>query len=257
VRKSRLALVSDIHGNGVALDAVIDDMSRYDIDEAICLGDVAAGGPHPREVVARIRELEWLTVRGNGERWLVEGLPSGRGATTRRLADVVAWARESLGPDVCANLAALPATLTTDIGGATILACHGSPRSDVDAVVAGLDEARLDELLGKTLTADALACGHTHVQLLRRHDELLLINPGSVGLPLGSLVSTQAGATVPGVAEYAIVGAQDNAVEVTFRRLPIDVEALAAATAPMPSPSWAADLERRIARWNRKATDAS
>jgi putative phosphoesterase len=251
----RLALVSDIHGNGIALDAVIDDMSRYDVDEVICLGDIAVGGPHPRQVVARVREFEWRTVRGNGEGWLVDGLPPGRSSATRRLADVVAWARESLGPDVCADLAALQTTLTMNVGGATILACHGSPGSDIDALVAGLDDARLDALLGETLTADAVACGHTHVQLLRRHNDLLLVNPGSVGLPLGSLVPVRSSATVPNAAEYAIVGAEDTAVEVTFRRVPIDVEALAAATARMPSSTWAADLERRIVRWNRKATD--
>jgi putative phosphoesterase len=253
----RLALVSDIHGNGVALDAALDDMSRYDIDEVICLGDIAVGGPHPREVVARLSELEWSSVRGNGERWLVDGLPPGRSATTRRLAEVVAWARNSLGPAVCADLAQLPTTLTIDVGGVTVLACHGSPRSDIEALIAGLDDARLDELLGQTLSADALACGHTHMPLLRRHDDLLLVNPGSVGLPLGSLVTAGASVNVPSAAEYAIVAADDTGVEVTFRRVPIDVDALAAATARMPSPNWAADLERRIARWNQKASDGS
>jgi putative phosphoesterase len=254
---TRLALVSDIHGNGVALDAVIDDMSRYDIDEVICLGDIAVGGPHPDQVVARVRELEWSSVRGNGEGWLVNGLPPGRGATTRRLADVVAWARERLGSDLCAELAQLPTTLTIGVGGATVLACHGSPRSDIEALVAGLDESRLDELLGEALKADALACGHTHVPLVRRHDDLLLVNPGSVGLPLGSLALVGSSVNLPSAAEYAVVGADVTGVEVTFRRIAIDVEALAAATARMPSPTWAADLERRIARWNQKASNGS
>jgi predicted phosphodiesterase len=75
---SLLALISDIHGNAVALDAVLADLTRRGADEVICLGDVAAGGPQPREVIARLRELDCQAIRGNADGWLLDGLPAGR-----------------------------------------------------------------------------------------------------------------------------------------------------------------------------------
>ena len=62
---ARVAIISDIHGNGVALDAVLADIARDDVDNVICLGDLAAGGPQPDAVISRLRELDCQVVRGN------------------------------------------------------------------------------------------------------------------------------------------------------------------------------------------------
>jgi predicted phosphodiesterase len=134
-----------------------------------------------------------------------------------------------------------------------LLCCHGSPRAEVDALLAVTPDAELDELLADAPAADALACGHTHLQLLRCHPRGLLLNPGSVGLPLGSLAATAGGTSLPASAEYALVEVEGGDLEVVFRRVPVDVDALAAATAVMPQSSWASDLEQRIVRWNARA----
>jgi putative phosphoesterase len=248
---SRLALLSDIHGNGVALDIVLTDLARCGVEQIVCLGDLAAGGPQPREVVARLRELRCRAVRGNADGWLLDGLPAGRSEETRRLGEVVGWARAMLAPDDLDYLAALPATLTALVGGVTLLCFHGSPRSDVESLLATTPEHELDEVFGAA-EASVLAGGHTHLQLLRRHRDRVLVNPGSVGLPLGSLTASEIGPPLPAWAEYALVQ-DDGGIEISFRRLPVDVDALAAATATMPCPTWAADLERRILRWNARA----
>jgi putative phosphoesterase len=247
---TRLALISDIHGNGVALGAVVADLARRDVDEIICLGDVAAGGPQPREVIACLRELGCRTLRGNADAWLLEGLPPGRSEETSRLGEIVAWARASLVPDALDFLAALPPTLTVTADGVSLLCYHGSPRSDVEPLLATTPEHELDEVFTGEADASVLTGGHTHLQLLRRYDERLLVNPGSVGLPLGSLTAAQP--PLPAWAEYALVEVEDGEVEFAFRRVPVDVQALAAATASMPDTNWAADLERRIARWNAR-----
>jgi hypothetical protein len=80
----------------------------------------------------------------------------------------------------------------------------------------------------------------------------LLLNPGSVGLPLGSLAPSAGGLFLPASAEYALVEVEGGDVEIVFRRVPVDIDALAAATAAMPQSSWASDLERRIVRWNAR-----
>jgi putative phosphoesterase len=248
---SRLALISDIHGNGVALDAVLADLARRGVERIVCLGDLAAGGPQPREVIARLCELGCRAVRGNADGWLLEGLPAGHSEETRRLGDVVAWARARLAPDDVDYLAALPPTLTVTAGGGTVLCFHGSPRSDVESLLVTTPEHALDQVFGAA-EASVLAGGHTHLQLLRCHRDRILVNPGSVGLPLGSLTASPAAPPLPTWAEYALIE-DDGGIEISFRRLPVDLDALAAATASMPRPTWAADLERRIRRWNARA----
>lgn len=250
---SELALISDIHGNGVALDTVLADLARRGVDQIVCLGDLAAGGPQPHEVIARVRELGCPVVRGNADRWLLEGLPPGRSPETRRLGKVVAWARARLTPEDVDYLAALPQTLSVGAADRPRLFCfHGSPRADIDSLLATTPDAELDHLMAEAPQATLNAGGHTHLQLLRRHRERLLINPGSVGLPLGSLTASPIAQPLPAWAEYALV--RDGCgLEISFRRLPVDVAALTAATAKMPCHTWAADLERRIRRWNARA----
>jgi putative phosphoesterase len=249
----RVALISDIHGNELALTAVLVDLAPREVDELVCLGDIAAGGPKPRKVIARLRELRCQSVRGNADGWLLEGLPPGRSDETRRLAEIVEWARAQLGPGECEYLASLPASVTIACGETSVLCFHGSPRSDVERLLATTPESAIADALGDAPRANVLAGGHTHLQLLRRVGGRLLINPGSVGLPLGSLRRSRV--PLPAWAEYALLDFDGGEVDaaVTFRRVPIDLHALAEQSAPMPHRTWAADLERRITRWNARA----
>jgi putative phosphoesterase len=250
---TRVALISDIHGNAVSLDAVLADLAHRRVDRVVCLGDLAAGGPQPREVIMRLGEVGCAAVRGNADGWLLDGLPPGRSDATRRLGDIVQWTRRLLAPDERAYLAALPPTLRLRIGDWTLLCFHGSPRSDVDALLAETPAAALELLLAGTPAANGFACGHTHLQFFRPHRSRVLLNPGSVGLPLGSLAPTERGWPLPAWAEYALIEVVGGEVEVIFRRVPVDIGPLATATEAMPHATWASDLERRIARWNASA----
>jgi putative phosphoesterase len=248
---ARLALISDVHGNAVALDAVVADLESRRVDEIICLGDVAAGGPQPKAVIARLRELDCRSVRGNAEAWLLDRLPPGRSGETRRLGEIVSWARAALSRDDFEYLGGLPPTLTVTADGVTLLCFHGSPRSEIEALLPTTPDDALEEALAGTPAAHLLAGGHTHLQLSRQCGGRLLVNPGSVGLPLGSL--TDAEPRLPAWAEYALVEVDGGELEIFLERVALEVEALAAATAAMPQASWAADLERRIRRWNARA----
>ena len=140
------ALISDIHGNGVALEAVLRDIAGRAVDLIVCLGDIAAGGPQPRQVLARLRRLQCQAIRGNADSWLLTGLPSGSSDRTHRIDAIVRWAREMLGSSEVDYLAALPPALTIATSGWTLLCCHGSARSDIDAVLATTPETHIDEL---------------------------------------------------------------------------------------------------------------
>jgi predicted phosphodiesterase len=249
---TRLALISDIHGNCVALDAVVADATRHEVDAFICLGDVAATGPQPREALRRLRELGCANVRGNGEGWLLDGFPAGRSDGTRRLSDIIDWTLEQLAPNDLDYLAGFPPTVTRQVGGWRLLCFHGSPRSDIERLLATTSDDDLAHALTPELVdARVFAGGHTHLQLLRTLGDRVLVNPGSVGLPLGSLVDGDP--PLPSWAEYALIEADQDVGEVAFRRVPVDVEELAAATAAMPHATWAVDLGRRIRRWNAGA----
>jgi len=228
---------------------VLADIARRNVDEIVCLGDIAAGGPQPLQVVRRLHKLGCLAVRGNAEDWLLESLPAGRSEATRRLSNIVAWARAQLGGDDLAYLAALPATARCSVGGLELLCVHGSPRSNLEPLLATTRDGALDEAIADA-GAHVLAAGHTHLQLHRKHHDSALINPGSVGLPLAAMMGSP---PLPTLAEYALVTVNDSDVEIGFRRLPIDVDALRAASALMPHPNWASDLEQRIRRWNARA----
>jgi putative phosphoesterase len=179
----RLALISDIHGNCVALDAVLADLPGRAVEEVVCLGDVAAGGPQPHEVIARLRGLGCRVVRGNADGWLLAGLPPGRSNERRRLSEVVAWARDRLATEERDYLAALPATLRIAAGGLDLFCFHGSPRFDTDSLLPTTPAVELDRLLADAPAARVFAAGHTHLQMLRAHRAAVLVNPGSVGLP--------------------------------------------------------------------------
>jgi predicted phosphodiesterase len=244
---TEIGLISDIHGNAVALDAVVTDLRRRGVRESVCLGDVAAGGPQPGAVMARLRELGCHGVRGNAESWVLDGLPPGRSEETERLGISVAWTRTQLSNDDLDYLRTLPPTLTMHVEHVSLFCFHGSPRSEIESLLATTPDAVLEEALAGAPAASIVTGGHTHMQLLRRSGDRLLVNPGSVGLPLGSLTGEP---PLPAWAEYAVVEVDGDDVNVSFHRVSVDREELTAATAAMPAASWAADLERRIVRWN-------
>lgn len=181
----RLAVVSDIHGNLPALDAVLAEIADERVDLVVDLGDIVSGPLWPAEAAARLRALAWPTIRGNHERQLLA--PAARSA-----ADAYAAAR--LGDDDLAWLAALPATL--DLGDG-VWCCHGTPASDLqyfletvtpDLGVNGSPGVRpasaveVAQRLG-TVSAPLVLCGHTHMPRIAQCGATLVVNPGSVGLP--------------------------------------------------------------------------
>ena len=73
----RIGLISDIHGNLIALESVLSELKREQVDSMICLGDVAALGPQPHEVIERLRKLNCPVVMGNTDDWYLQPLPEG------------------------------------------------------------------------------------------------------------------------------------------------------------------------------------
>jgi predicted phosphodiesterase len=227
----RVAVVSDIHGNCVALDAVLADIDRMGITEGVCLGDAIQGGPQPTETAARLRELGWPVVMGNSDAWLLSGTETGNEKISpqrwARLIEGRNWALGRLSGADRAYIAGFPATVTVPLGtGRSLLCFHGSPASFDDFV---LPRAPDEEFLGflAPYAEQILTGGHTHVQFVRRIGlgETFFFNPGSVGVAYAH-GHTEATLRLDPWAEYAILTAEGGLVSLEFRKVPFDVPAL-------------------------------
>ncbi len=226
----RLALVSDIHGNLLALQAVLDDLDGEGVDGVVCLGDVAATGPRPHEVVAALRTLAWPVVLGNADAWLLDPREPVEDADDDflcRVRELDRWCATHLDAGDRAYLRGLPRVLRLELGRAGALLCfHGSPRSFNELLTATTPDDALDAALHGT-TEPLLAGGHTHQPLLRRHRDRLLINPGSVGVPYERIDDGRLTRTPPW-AEYALLRWRGARLDVVWRRVPVDNEAIIA-----------------------------
>jgi putative phosphoesterase len=177
----RLAVFSDVHGNLVALEAVLADLRRHAPDALVNLGDCVTSPLWPRETYDLLASLALPTVRGNHDRWIT--------ATAREaMTPSIAYTHDQLTPQQRAALAALPPTLEID---ADVVAVHGTPASDseylleesVDGRLALATAAVLRDRLGG-MPAGLVLCGHSHHQhLVLAPGQRLVLNPGSVGCP--------------------------------------------------------------------------
>jgi putative phosphoesterase len=237
----RLGLIADIHGNLVALDAVLADLAAAHIDELVCLGDIAALGPQPAAVIARLRELGCPCVLGNTDAWLISDppLPAAPPASTP-VADLTLWCADQLSEADRRYLRELPVDLTLSLESTQLRCFHASPRSLDDVVAATTPDADLEAMLG-TASAQVVAGGHTHVQLLRRLDHTLVLNPGSVGLPgIGPGDPRLPVNRDVHWAEFAIIDSSPHGTRIDLRRLPLNLDRVlaAAAASGMPHRGW-------------------
>ena len=211
----QVGLISDIHGNRVALEAVLADMP--DVDAIVCAGDVVGYNPWHAECVATVRDQEIPTIMGNHDRAVAGGGDFGfnsmAGAGVRH-------ARETLSDDAIAWLDALPAQRLLFDGRVRVV--HGHPDNPDRYTFPNEFSPRL---LGDE---DVLVMGHTHVQHAEQFGEGIVVNPGSVGQPRDG--NSQAA--------YAVLDL--DALSVTTRRTDYDIERVQDAIE-------AADLPRRLA----------
>jgi putative phosphoesterase len=222
----QFALIADIHGNLVALEAALADIARRGVQRVVCLGDLALNGPRPRECVARVMALGCPAIMGNNDAWLLEESKP-QGVAGQWMQEIEAWNSRQVIAAQRDWVRALPATLTCDLShGRTLFCCHGSPRSFYDNLLATTPDATLDELLAGVDT-DIIAAAHTHEPLLRRHAGRTLVNPGSVGSPFDRTLLPGRFKTFPW-AEYAIVTAMPDELAIELCRLPLDVAAILA-----------------------------
>ena len=235
----RVALISDIHGNLAALESVLADLDHERPDQVLCLGDIAATGPQPRETVQRLRELDFPTVMGNTDAGMTRPLSplssAKESGDAQKVSEIDRWCAGQLSGDDREYLRRFVPTLETDLGHGNRLSCfHGSPFAFDNVITQATPENELNRYFRGT-DANVLAGGHTHEQFLRRLGKVTVSNPGSVGLG-------------PAQAEYAMIESKEDGlwIELRSRAIPAENVRRAALDSGMPHADWWLNL------WGRK-----
>lgn len=233
----RVAIVSDIHGNLTAFEAVLADLRDAAPDLVLHAGDLADGGSSPTEIVDRIRALGWPGVLGNGDEMLSrsESLEdfarqsSAPAALWDAVRQMAAFTRAQLGPERLSWLGQLPLALTQP----DFAIVHASPHTCWKAPSANSNDADLDTLYG-SLGRSIVLFGHTHIPSIRLLQGRLthLINTGSVGLPYDG--DPRAG--------YVLLDRGTPSIRRVVYDLEREVKALA--SCPLPHAAWVTTMLR-------------
>jgi putative phosphoesterase len=211
----RIAIISDIHGNQVALEAVLQDLERQPaVDQLVVAGDLCLNGPCPRQVLEMVRGLHCPVLQGNVDEEVVTQAPD-KGEKKRNTA---AWTREQIGKAGIDYLASLPHShRIANSHGNDLLIVHANPLNLEDAIFPNASDSELERLLGG-LDDDigALVFGHLHISYTRRWRQLFLVDVGSCGLPRDE----------DHRASYGIISWQVNGWVAEIRRVAYDVQAV-------------------------------
>ncbi|ELY35572.1 metallophosphoesterase family protein [Natronorubrum tibetense] len=202
----QLALISDIHGNLPALEAVLNDINDEEgIDTVVCAGDVVGYGPWPGECVERVRERCSVVVQGNHDRSVETPDEYSHNEMAMGGLD---YAKRELDEEQREWLAEL--TPRTTIARGRIQLVHSHP--DPDHRGRYVRPRAFPEMRPYLDECDSLVLGHTHVQHRAHVDGKLIVNPGSVGQPRDGDAR----------AAYAVLDSEDTSVD--LRRVEYDID---------------------------------
>ncbi len=178
----RIAIISDIHGNQVALEAVLEHIAQQTaIDTLVIAGDLCLNGPCPREILEILQALNCPVIQGNVDVDVTTQRP--KKGTKKR--DIVDWTREQIGETGINYLDMLPSShLVTNPNGSDVLVVHANPLNQEDTIFPTSTDKELERLLAPVpSTVGAIAFGHLHIAYQRRWRNVLLLDAGSCGLP--------------------------------------------------------------------------
>jgi predicted phosphodiesterase len=179
----KIAVLSDIHSNVFALEAVVDDATKRGVERMLNLGDIFYGPIAPKATYELLKEHDFITIRGNQDRQIYEALPEEIDANP-----TMQFVLNDLGEEPVLWMKSLP--FDNQLNN-EIYMCHGSPTDDLKYLLENIetgfpclrsDREIMDSLNGQS--SNIILCGHTHIpRTVKLTSGQLVINPGSVGLP--------------------------------------------------------------------------
>lgn len=213
----RIAVLSDIHANVQALEAVMNDIVNQQCEHVFCLGDLALAGPQPKEVMDYVMNQQgaWTIIQGNTDKMIaqygpevVEFLEAQYPVMANAIADDVTLLDDSHR----AFLEGLPPQLSLDVEGCSVLLVHGSPRANNEDILPEMPLEEVEEIISGT-KEKLILCGHTHIPCgYQTNTNQTVVNVGSVGRPM----------TEQPKACYAIIDFSQGSFEIRHRFVDYD-----------------------------------
>ena len=211
----RLAVLSDVHGNLPALEAVLEHLERSKPDAIIVAGDFI-GGPQPNETIRLLRSLKGWMIRGNSDNYVLRfsaGEASDAWQVSHQWA-LTRWAYRHIEIGNLEFLRSLPCQRVVEIDNApSIRVVHGSHRNPSESIYPDRDPGILDTILSE-VKEPVFVCGHTHISWKFEQMGRLALNPGAVCGPLNGYVG----------AEYAMLSRENSRWHLEFRQVPYNLK---------------------------------
>jgi putative phosphoesterase len=211
----KLAFISDIHGNRIALEAVLKDVKEKGVDQIIILGDLCFRGPEPKKSLDIVRELNAQVIKGNADEWVVRGIRLGEvpDAALEIMQREREWTLSQLNQEDVAYLNNLPTEVYVNYCNYKIHAFHATPTSLFPIVSPeDSDEHIIEKIIKKE--ADLYIYGHIHRSYIRYVRGKCVINTGSVGMPFDGIPQ----------AAYALVELNKESIKTGLIRVKYNVE---------------------------------
>lgn len=216
----KIAFISDIHGNAIALDAVLQDIEKQEIDKIYVLGDICYRGPEPKRSLDLVRSLHTEVIKGNADEWVVRGVQ--KGEVPDKALELMnlerQWIVDQLEPADIDYLDSLPTTLTLTIEDVQLSAFHATPTSLFDIILPNADDDQIETSLMQVQGAEVFVYAHIHKPYIRFINGKVIMNIGSVGLPFDGLTK----------ASYGLVQIEDGHIKTSIRRVTYDLESVVA-----------------------------
>ena len=184
----KIAVISDIHANFPALEAVMKDIRRENCEKVFCLGDLAMAGPQPHMVIDFVRkQSDWTVIQGNTDKLIAEYSQKTYEDVKQMypmMANALADDARILEEDKKQYLKSLPPQLELEFEGVKVLLVHGSPRKNNENIFPNMPLNEVEEMI-KDTDADLIFCGHTHQPCgYQTSSKQTVVNVGSVGRPM-------------------------------------------------------------------------
>lgn len=233
----KIGLISDIHGNLLALKEVLKDIESKNIHEIYCLGDLVGYGPCPNEVINMIKERDIPTVQGNYDEKVTKDFD--RTSSKNNQIDsltikeqILLWTQDNISIENMKWLESLSEKIEFEVEGKKVLLVHGSPRKNNEYLYE--DSTELNEI-GDIIDVDIMACGHTHTAYHKVVNGIHMINPGTVGRPKSGK---------PNIT-YMILNITEQNIDTEIVELEYDYETVARAIEDSDLPSEMAEKIRK------------
>jgi putative phosphoesterase len=211
-----LGIISDVHANVVALEAVLEVLKREGATTIICLGDLVGYGPSPNETIDLIRKEGVMCTLGATDEIIAFDFARSHRPREGVADKTLEWTRTVIEPRHVEFLRTLPVQLRFTTPAGRLRFFHGSPSQPANRLNLNQDTMGLMKLLDEN-RCRILSCGGSHVPYYRQVPNGWVVNPGSVGLSLNG---------EPG-ADYALLKIEENKVEVAMDKVEYDFAAVA------------------------------